>query len=139
MKHPFDITIKEAGEDVDISRRLVKNGYQLGISSATAYHLQRREFSAFLRQIIRNGYGTACLGLKYGEYALLLNPLVTSGSQVIRNLARGDLRWIPFFITRGVIGQIGVVMGVQRVRSESTSHSNPGMRENDHRVVDVGC
>jgi glycosyltransferase involved in cell wall biosynthesis len=124
ITHPFDITFKEAAEDVDISRRLIKSGYQLGISNATAYHLHRREFSAFLRQHIRNGYGRARLWLKYREHAILPSPLVIAGSQVIRSLARGNLRRIPYFVAGGVIGQIGIIMGVQKVRSESPPHSH---------------
>lgn len=123
VDHPFDVTFKESAEDLDISRRLMKSGYRLGVSTAEAYHLHRREFSAFVRQHIRSGYGIARLGLKYGEPALLLNPLVSAVSQLIRSFVSGNLRRIPYSITRGVATQIGIVMGVQKVRSESPSNS----------------
>ena len=129
MKNQFDITIKEAAEDIDLSRRLVRSGYQLGVSSATAYHLYRRGFLAFLEQNFRNGHGIARLGLKYGEPAFLVSPLVSAGSQVVLSLARGKLRRIPYFVARGVAGQIGVVMGVLRVYSESPSNSKGIFRQ----------
>jgi glycosyltransferase involved in cell wall biosynthesis len=121
---PFDPYFKESFEDVDLSRRLIAANYGLGISGAIAYHYHRRTFSAFARQRFRGGLGMARFGMKYGGMAILLVPLSTAISNIIRNLATPNARYIPYWVAKGIIGFLGVLVGLSRLRHIAARNRN---------------
>jgi cellulose synthase/poly-beta-1,6-N-acetylglucosamine synthase-like glycosyltransferase len=110
LEFPFDPHMREAAEDIDICRRLTEHGYHFGVSDAIAYHLHRREFSAFVRQRFRYGLGNVRLYVKYRETRKIINPLVTAFSNIIRTLHR--LRLVPYYFVEGAVKFLGVAAGL---------------------------
>ena len=116
---PFDPMMRESYEDTDINRRLIRKGYRLGVSSdAIAYHYDRREFSAFVKQRINRGVGTVRMAMKYHERWQLLSPLIIPFSLTIRNLASSRMKYVPFWTADGVARFIGILLGIPKVRRE---------------------
>lgn len=66
-EYPFDPALEFACEDKDVCERLRNDKYVVGVSSAVAYHLHRREFRAFFKQRFRFGRGDAQFALKSGS------------------------------------------------------------------------
>jgi GT2 family glycosyltransferase len=118
----FDSSFAESYEDVDLSFRLLKMGYQLGMSSALAYHYYRRGFSAFARQRFRGGLGRARFGTKYRKTTVLVDPILAAFSQVIRNVGTDDVRFVPYWTVVAIAEFLGVVAGLSRVRAERRRH-----------------
>lgn len=124
IRCPFDQSFAESAEDVDLSRRLTNANYKLGVSSAIAYHYHRREFSAFVRQRFRNGFGTARLGLKYKENRIFVAPLVTSLSLVIRSPITRQMSLIPYVLVQGPVVFAGVLMGLSKFTRRTRAASS---------------
>jgi len=124
LRCPFDRSFAESAEDVDLSRRLTGANYKLGVSSAIAYHFHRREFSAFVKQRFRNGFGTARLGLKYNDHRLFIDPLVTSMSLVIRSPIKGQMSLIPYHLVQGPVVFAGVLVGLSKLALASRTEAN---------------
>jgi glycosyltransferase involved in cell wall biosynthesis len=121
LRYAFDSYFKPSAEDQDLGRRLLEDGYQLGVSDAIIYHFHRREFFAFMRQRFRWGLGTARLGVKYGDMgiclALCLTPLITALSETIRTIAAGSSYLVPYWLCNGLAQSLGVVVGLRSARS----------------------
>jgi glycosyltransferase involved in cell wall biosynthesis len=113
---PFDRNLRESFEDVDLSRRLVKNNHQLGVSSAIAYHYHRRAFSAFARQRFRYGLGRAHFYSKDRKIRTLIDPLLNAIYQILHDSCAGRVWLIPYWAAEGVVVFLGVVVGVSRAR-----------------------
>ncbi len=116
LKCPFDPWFRESAEDGDLSRRLTDANYMLGASSAVAYHLHRREFSAFVRQRFRNGLGVARIGMKYGDTRAFVDPMLGALSYLIRDVTRGDIRLVPYRLVHGPAVSLGVLVGFRKAR-----------------------
>jgi len=116
LRCPFDPYFSESAEDVDLSRRLIDANYELGVSSAVAYHLHRREFSAFVRQRYRNGLGIARISLKYNDTRALIEPSVGSFLLTIRDMLKGRIGLVPFRLVTGLAIFVGIFMGYSRLR-----------------------
>ena len=117
---PFDPMMRESYEDTDINRRLIRKGYRLGVSSdAIAYHYDRREFSAFVKQRINRGIGAVRMAMKYHERWQLLSPLIIPFSLTIRNLASSRMKYVPFWTADGVARFIGILLGISKVKREN--------------------
>jgi len=69
----YDLKIKGAGEDGDLSRRLRKNGWRLSMNStAYYYHLTRQNLKALLKEYYWYGYGAYYVAKKHpGEVSPL--------------------------------------------------------------------
>jgi peptidoglycan/xylan/chitin deacetylase (PgdA/CDA1 family)/glycosyltransferase involved in cell wall biosynthesis len=115
---PFDGNVREAAEDVDLSRRLVRTNHRLGISSAVAYHYNRRELQAFVEQRFRYGMGHARLAAKYGIGArTLIAPLSKTFYQIVRDLVAGNIWLLPYWAVEGISIFLGTVLGISRLHS----------------------
>jgi glycosyltransferase involved in cell wall biosynthesis len=112
LKHPFDPSLEESTEDIDLCQRLVSDNRLLGISRAVAYHRHRRDFSGFARQRFNYGLGTARIGLKYRSITILLDPVAAAVSESIRAVATRRLEMVPFWLVGGVIKFLGVIFGI---------------------------
>ena len=86
-RYPFDANLTHSYEDVDLSRRLVRDNYVLGGSSAFVFHYHRRSFIAFAKQRFRGGIGKAEIGAKYHEglLVILADPFVSVLSRMLRS------------------------------------------------------
>lgn len=111
LDHPFDPEFRESSEDVDLSRRLVENGFELGTSTAVAYHNHPQEFLRFAKQRFRYGLGDARFWLKYREGYTIFRPLMTAVSYSLR---KHRVRLIPYLLIGGVIQFLGVLIGFSR-------------------------
>lgn len=120
-KFPFDPYFKESAEDVELCQRLRAAGLGLGVSSAIAYHYHRREFRDFVKQRFRNGIGKARLSVKCDEKMIILGPVATTMSLVIRNMFSRRLTCIPFFFVSGIAEFIGVLYGLRKINQEYPS------------------
>jgi glycosyltransferase involved in cell wall biosynthesis len=118
LKFPFDPYFVEAAEDMDVCRRLKEHGYSVGISSAYIFHYHRRDFAAFARQRFRNGRGLARLGLKYGEIGIFFGPLRAATSRIMRSIATGRIKLVPFWFASGVIHFSGVIFGLHKAHGQ---------------------
>jgi hypothetical protein len=94
---------------------LIGAHYTLGFSSATAFHVHRRGFFAFVRQRYRNGVGTARIALKYRDRLALIEPLAGLPFLIIRELARGRINMIPYRTVHGIATFAGVVIGYSKL------------------------
>jgi glycosyltransferase involved in cell wall biosynthesis len=64
LKHSFD-TLFTASEDIELSYRLKRKGYRLGMASVGVYHLYRESFKDWVRQRVWRGEGRALFIYKY--------------------------------------------------------------------------
>lgn len=117
LNYPFDPGFRESAEDVDLCRRLIGNGFELGTSGAVAYHYHPQEFLAFAKQRFRYGLGDARLWLKYRENYILVRPLVIAASYGLRGHRVG---LIPYWIASGVTQFFGILAGVRRKHNLTT-------------------
>lgn len=119
LAHPFDPAYREAAEDLDLGWRLKKDKRQVGVSSAIAYHLDRREFSEFAKQQFSYGLGNARFALKYrgqaGHFWGLADPLKDAFVQAIRLVAKRS-RLVPYFLAMDLAAFVGTVAGISKAR-----------------------
>jgi glycosyltransferase involved in cell wall biosynthesis len=115
IRYPFDPTLR-SGEDVEICRRLREDDHQLGVSSATAYHYHRREFSAFAKQRFGYGLQRGRSSLERKSIRMLLDPLLVGFSASLRSVLANRIHLVPYWVAGGLAGFLGVVAGVSRTR-----------------------
>ena len=66
----------KVSEDIDLSIRLFKNGYRIGlIEEAYVYHKRRSTFYKFFRQVFSFGSGRIDLQLRHGNALKLVHLL----------------------------------------------------------------
>jgi len=110
LKYPFDFRFP-LQDDGDLRRRLTKDGYILGISSALAYHYHKADLRGFTRQRFVNGRGKAQRLWKHRQ----LNPLTWMPLNTVYMfgfcLIKGKPNLIPYFLLDGVITTTGMVKG----------------------------
>jgi glycosyltransferase involved in cell wall biosynthesis len=125
LAYPFDTYLKESHEDVDLSRRLVNDGWLIGVSTSIAYHYHRRNFVAFVKQRFRGGVGRARLAAKYKEnpLAVFSEPLLSAYSRMVRSMGTRKIRLIPYWTVFAWAGSIGILVGFSRVRKSSCRHN----------------
>jgi glycosyltransferase involved in cell wall biosynthesis len=118
LRYPFDPNLTQSYEDVDLSRRLVRDNYVLGGSSAFVFHYHRRGFLAFAKQRFRGGIGKAQIGAKYHEGLLvvLADPFVSVLSRMVRSTGTRRVRLIPYWAVKGWCEFMGVLVGFSKVR-----------------------
>jgi glycosyltransferase involved in cell wall biosynthesis len=121
ITYPFDPSLKESYEDIDLSRRLIRDGHVIGGSNALAYHYWRRDFIAFVKQRFRGGIGRARFGVKYRErmIVVLTYPLMSAFSRMMRSKGTRRIRLIPYWAVTSSVGFIGVLAGYSKVRHSS--------------------
>lgn len=116
-RYQFDPDFIEAAEDIDVSWRLTRDGYVVGISTAvTVYHTYRREFFAFFRYLIRYGRGYARLMHKYRSPRMVLAPLHFATTQLERSVVTGRFYRTPYWACL----LAGVTVGIVTFRPHLT-------------------
>jgi len=114
----------------------------VGVSTAhaIAYHLHRREFSAFAAQRFKYGLADAQFGLKYKSIRVFTDPLEATVGLTIKSTVTGRIRRVPFWVSHGIIIFIGILVGLskarltaagrsQKQRHKSSTHPSAGQLE----------
>jgi len=112
VKYPFDPNLDSACEDIDVCRRLRNDGYVVGVSTAIAYHLHRREFREIFKQGFRNGRGDAKLALKSGSISIAFGTTQNALYQNIKSMFTLKFRLIPYWAVIGLAGLTGALLGL---------------------------
>ncbi len=121
LRYRFDEFFKGAAEDSDFYSRILKEGYSIGVSSATAYHYHRASFSAFAKQRIWYGRGNARIIWKHHCISVLFAPLLIIIGGTIFSTFHGSVRTIPFYIIWGFFLFIGTLSGLLELCKETFS------------------
>jgi len=112
MKFPFDPTLEFACEDIDLCKRLRNDKHGVGVSTAIAYHLHRRDFGAFFKQRFRYGRGDAQLALKSGSIPIAFETTQDAVYQIIRSVFTLKFKFIPFWAVSGLAEGTGALLGL---------------------------
>lgn len=107
LEENFD-PLCSGAEDGEISYRLRKRGYRLGVSEAICYHRHRATFSAFVKQRIWYGKGTWAFFCKHRNLRMLLTALAFGPVGALWVLVKGKPLLVPYLLTHGVFFSIGV-------------------------------
>ena len=98
-------------DDTLLEAKLIKDGYTLGVSSATVYHNHRDDFKSFVRYRFFLGrltpYVLAKEGIHHIEYWPPLVMLYWLGFCLIR----WKPRLVPYFLLNGIVWTAGMVKG----------------------------
>jgi glycosyltransferase involved in cell wall biosynthesis len=117
-KFHFDAYFVESAEDRDLCFRLAHDGLQVGVSSAVAYHNHRREFSSFVLHRFGYGLGHARFCVRHGTTRTFVEPLTVAYYEMLRGVARGAVRLVPYWLVRGISEFFGVLAGLPGARRE---------------------
>ena len=105
-KNNFDPFFTGPNDDTDLSYRLTKYNYKLGIGSYPIAHLHRSTFKEFFDKIRWYGKGDAQFVLKHKErlinilfHQLINYPIIKN----IKSFKKGYFKTLPFFILFGYI------------------------------------
>ena len=107
MEENFDSTCSGA-EDGEISYRLSRRGYRLGVSEAVCYHRHRATFEAFIRQRIWYGKGTWAFFRKHRNPRMLLAALAFGPLGAAWVVLKGKPLLIPYMLAHGLFFSVGV-------------------------------
>lgn len=117
VRYPFDVMLKESSEDRDLSFRIVKDGYILGVSRASAYHLRRSDFPAFALRLFRYGLGDAAFSKKHGiVHERFLERMRTMAHYTAHSNIRQTVELVPYWIVTGAIQLFGFLVGLSKPR-----------------------
>lgn len=117
LRYPFDVNLKESSEDRDLCFRITRDGYHVGVSSASAYHLRRNDFPAFAKRLFNYGIGDAVFGAKHGIMRQrLIGRIQVMASQVLHSSAQQNVMLFPYWFVSGVIQLFGFLLGLFRLR-----------------------
>ncbi len=123
LEYPFDPRFPRA-DDIDLKRRLSRDGYKFGVSSAVAYHYHRDDLKGFVKQRFVNGRGKAQFIWKYR----LLDPRMWTPLTTVYmlgfSLIKGKPNLIPYFLLGGITETAGMIKGFLEMIRE-----NPGKRK----------
>jgi len=118
LKHSFD-TLFTAAEDSELSYRLKREGYRLGMASVGVYHLHRESFKDWARQRIWRGEGKAQLIYKYkrtmGAMRFFLDPPYVILCSPLLSIRCGHLKLFPYFLLDGIFQEIGLLRKLIRL------------------------
>ena len=116
----FDTSITGASEDGDLSSRLLKAGYALGIAStAVCYHYHRADFQSFWQQRKWYGAGTVRLALKERSLGRAVGPFVMP----IYGSALSIIRRKPLLVPYFWINMVGYIFGMVQEIARYCLHS----------------
>ena len=112
LKHRFDPFIR-GGSDSELSYRLKREGYRLGMASVGVYHLHKESFKDWAKQRVWRGEGRAAFIYKYKRtmramryffsppYVILCSPLFS--------IKYGQLKLFPYLLLDGIFQEIGML------------------------------
>jgi len=114
LQYPFDPNLD--AEDIELSYRLIRHGFHLGIASATAfvYHYHRADFKAVWQQAYFDGLVSARFGLKYRSLDVFIDPLRAMFSSTLRTVFKGKLWLVPFYLVIWTACFFGVTAGFSK-------------------------
>jgi len=117
VRYPFDVNLKESSEDRDLSFRIVRDGYHVGVSGAYAYHLRKSDFPAFAIRLFRYGLGDAAFSKKHGIVnERLLERMKTMVDQTMHSNIRQTVALVPYWFVTGAIQLFGFLVGLSKLR-----------------------
>lgn len=126
----FDVRIKGAGEDLDISRRISASGWRLATNNSAGVHHKHRmpTLRDFLRKYSWCGYGNHFLFHKYNDQQLLLASFppyfLLSGLKVTLMMYRLTImKRVFFFLFFNSLGMIAQSIGFARANLDGYGHS----------------
>lgn len=111
-----------SGEDIELRWRLQRAGSKLGVSERTTVtHRFEDTFACARGQFVADGQGLARMVFKHGWRAMMLLGIPAAGAMrgIGLSLFHRQPRWIPYFLTYGVINYVaaaGIVGGQFRRR-----------------------
>jgi len=124
-RYSFDVNLKRSGEDRDLCLRLARDGYRVGVSSASAYHLRRSDFPAFAKRLFNYGLGDAVLDAKHGVMReRFFGRVQTMASQMLRTSIRENFALVPYWFVSGAIQFLGFLVGLSRIRESYPYRAN---------------
>lgn len=130
IKYGFDISgrMKDV-DDIDLSLRLRRDGYEFGISSASVYHNHREDFKAFVkyRFFLGNKVYARFIrkwGLWYGGVWVPMVMLYWLGFCLLK----GKLKLIPYFVVDGVVKTAGIMKGLFELIGEAQDKTKPEIK-----------
>ncbi len=118
LEHSFD-TLFTAAEDSDLSYRLKRKGYRLGIASVGIYHLHRESFKDWARQRVWRGEGIALFTYKYKHtmraIRLFLGPPYVILCSPWLSIKYGQPKLFPYLLLDGIFQEIGLLRELIRL------------------------
>lgn len=109
LQNSFDPFFKGAAEDMDLSLRLGRKGFRLGISTAYAYHRHRNSAKDFVKQRIWYGRGGARLFWKYKSLIFLLGLIGIIPYGVFLSIKNRSPGMLPYYVIWSIARNIGFV------------------------------
>lgn len=112
LKHSFD-TLFTAAEDSELSYRLKREGYRLGVASVGVYHLHRESFKDWARQRVWRGEGKARFIYKYKRTMRVIRYFLDPPYMILcspwLSIKYGHLKLFPYFLLDGIFQEIGML------------------------------
>lgn len=109
LRYGFDPFFAGAGEDGDLSHRLVEAGLRLGISSAFVHHRHKSDVRSFIRQRAWYGRGNARFFWKHHSLSVLLGPPMMFPFGFLVCVRRRSLKMLPYYFLWSVCGTAGML------------------------------
>jgi glycosyltransferase involved in cell wall biosynthesis len=114
----FDPFFIGTGEDTDLSYRLVKNGYKLGVGTPKCFQEHRSDFNSFRKKWIWYGEGDARFCYKHPERTLSILKHQLFNYPIKKSLialSKFNISVVPFFILCGLFRFYGMVRLLPRL------------------------
>jgi glycosyltransferase involved in cell wall biosynthesis len=118
-----------SGEDIELRWRLQRAGAKLGVSQRTIVaHRFDDSFACARGQFIADGQGLARMALKHGWRAVILLGIPAGGTArgIGLSLLGGQPRWIPYFLTYGIVNYVAAAGMIGDQLRRLLSHDSPG-------------
>ena len=112
LRHGFDDRFL-SGEDIDLRHRLTRSGGRIGVSQRTfvAHRFAEDSFAFAKSQWLADGRGLGRMVQAHGwrRAHLALLPLAAMVRGVGLSIARGQWRWLPYYVCFGVYNYVGML------------------------------
>jgi glycosyltransferase involved in cell wall biosynthesis len=116
LKYRFDPLFFRCA-DADLSLRLTRDGYQIGLSSAITYGHYRADLRTIIQVQYSNVRARALLACKHGLLKTRLLPQLAFDYICVQSIIkRKSSGLIPFLIVVGIMQTVGMVTGLFDVR-----------------------
>jgi len=123
LRYGFDSTVPNC-DDRDLSFRLTRNGYKLGLSTAVAYHYYYWGFADFFARTYRRGVALAEFFFKYNELVQTSKTLGFPIFGTFVGIREGQITLLPYFLFYGIVQFIGFLMGCAVSLTRKTTMSS---------------
>lgn len=122
LRHGFDSRFL-SGEDIELRWRLERAGKRIGVSRTTivVHRFSDSRFRFARQQFLADGNGLGrMVRMKRGRAALLLALPAAAGARgVALSIAKGQIRWVPYYCCFAAYNYVGLAS--QLVRRGSTA------------------